>query len=167
MAKRSTTEIIENFKQDYILLKNEGIAHGEIAEKMKVEGANLSSYVNGAKRPGAIVLGRFYAAFRSQLYSLRSASVPSNPDAGLPSDPDRPSEQAIPPEALPGSLTGDGSERSLNPSDEHEDHIQTLKSNNKELHLHLGSVIKNNEILAISNQKLVESLLARLDQPNK
>ena len=44
--------------------------------------------------------------------------------------------------------------------DQRDDHIRTLKQNNEDLRNYLALVVKNNELLVLSNQKLAEAQVA-------
>lgn len=160
MGKRARPELIEKFRKDIILLKENGIALKDIAEEMKVDEGNLSSYSNGPKKPGEDFLVRFYSIFQARIYNL----------GGDSSNPGGPPGGAVPNSSSDQPPNADDSAQAFNRPDDRDDHIQTLKLNNGDLRTYLGTVIKNNEILTLNNQKLVDaqlSLIARLDQPNK
>jgi|ERR1700744_6189059 len=147
MGKKSNTQRILEFRRDIALLRKKYTQH-VIAEKIDTDSGNLSNYIRGAKNPGVDFLDKFYSIFAAEIKELTDDFHLSNPD--------------------PLAIVEEPPQSYMRP-DERDDHIQTLKLNNEDLRNHLGTVIKSNEILVLSNQKLVEaqlSLIARLDRPN-
>jgi hypothetical protein len=148
MGKKSDKQRILQFRRDITILRERYTQH-VVAEKMDTDSGNLSNYIRGHKNPGEDFLDKFYSIFAAEIKEL----------AGnfnlIYQDPLSVVEE--PPQAY-------------SRPDDRDDHIKTLKQNNEDLRSHLGTVIKSNEILALSNQKLVEaqlSLIARLDRSNR
>lgn len=144
MGKKSTKQRIEQFRRDIALLKKK-YPQNVIAERMEIDSGNLSNYRRGSKNPGEDFLNKFYSIFATEIQEL-SISY-EIPDQNYSSSVEELSQEYA-------------------RSDERDDHIRTLKLNNEDLRSYLSSVVKSNEILALSNQKLADaqlSLLARLD----
>jgi hypothetical protein len=145
MGRKSNIQRIQQFRRDIMLLRNK-YAQYVIAERMGTDSGNLSSYSRGLKNPGEDFLDKFYSTFASEIQILTEAYPTFEQD--LHFRPEESSQEYIRP-------------------DDRDDHIRTLKQNNEDLRNYLGLVVKNNELLVLSNQKLAEtqlSLIAHLDR---
>jgi transcriptional regulator with XRE-family HTH domain len=147
MGKKSNKQRIEQFRLDIALLRKK-YTQIVIAKRMGTDSGNLSNYSRGHKTPGEDFLDKFYFIFTAEIQEL-VIDYPIS-DRG------------------PSLVTGESSQEYAR-LDERDDHIRTLKLNNDDLRSYLSSVVKSNEILALSNQKLADaqiSLIARLDKLN-
>jgi transcriptional regulator with XRE-family HTH domain len=145
MGKKSNKQRIQQFQRDFGLLRKKH-ALNMLAERMGTDSGNLSNYSRGAKNPGEDFLDKFYTIFATEIQEMAEAYANSEQDLHLRSE-DPPQEYARP--------------------DDRDDHIRTLKLNNEDLRNYLALVVKNNELLVLSNQKLAEaqlSLIARLEK---
>jgi transcriptional regulator with XRE-family HTH domain len=142
MGKKSNKQRIEQFHRDFVLLRKK-YALNVVAERMGSDPGNLSNYSRGAKNPGEDFLDKFYSNFATEIRELADSYSSSVQDQPYVSE-DLPQEYVRP--------------------DHRDDHIRTLKQNNEDLRNYLALVIKNNELLVISNQKLVEAQLALIAQ---
>ena len=148
MGKKSNKQRIEQFRQDMALLRKRH-TQNVIAKRMGTDSGNLSSYSRGHKNPGEDFLDKFYFIFAAEIKELAIGYLISDHEPSL--------------------VTGEEPQEYARP-DDRDDHIRTLKLNNEDLRSYLSSVVKSNEILALSNQKLADaqlSLIARLDKPNR
>jgi transcriptional regulator with XRE-family HTH domain len=144
MAKKSNKQRIQQFQRDFVLLRKK-YALNVMAERMGTDPGNLSNYSRGAKNPGEDFLDKFYSIFATEIQGLADTYDTSDQGQHVAGDP--PQEYIRP--------------------DDRDDHIRTLKLNNEDLRSYLGLVVKNNELLVLSNQKLAEaqlSLIARLER---
>jgi len=145
MGRKSNKQRIQQFRRDVVLLRKK-YAQYVIAERMGTDSGNLSSYSRGPKNPGEDFLDKFYSIFATEIQELADAYANSEEDQHFKSG-----------EPL----------QEYNRPDDRDDHIRTLKQNNEDLRGYLSLVVKNNELLVHSNQKLTEaqlSLIARLDR---
>jgi transcriptional regulator with XRE-family HTH domain len=147
MGKKSNKQRIEQFHLDVLLLRKK-YTQNDIAKRLGTDPGNLSSYSRGHKNPGEDFLDKFYFIFAAEIKKLAIEYPISDQEPSL--------------------VTGEEPQEYARP-DHRDDHIRTLKLNNDDLRNYLNSVVKSNEILALSNQKLADaqvSLIARLDKLN-
>jgi transcriptional regulator with XRE-family HTH domain len=147
MGKKSNKQRIAQFRRDVVLLRKRH-TQNVMAERMGTDSGNLSNYSRGHKAPGEDFLDKFYSIFAAEIQELAIVYPISDQEPSLATG-EEPQEYARP--------------------DDRDDHIRTLKLNNDDLRSYLSSVVKSNEILALSNQKLADaqlSLIARLDKFN-
>jgi transcriptional regulator with XRE-family HTH domain len=145
MGKKSNQQRVLQFRRDITLLKKR-YTQNVIADRIGIDSGNLSSYSRGHKNPGEDFLDKFYTIFAPEI--LESAENSDTSD-----------QQPF--------LTVNEPPHEYNRPDDRNDHIRTLKLTNEDLRRYLDSVVKSNEILALSNQKLADaqfSLIARLDK---
>jgi len=145
MGKKSNQQRVLQFRRDIALLKKR-YTQNVIADRVGIDSGNLSNYSRGHKNPGEDFLDKFYTIFAPEI--LESADNFDTSD-----------QQPF--------LIVNEPPQEYNRPDDRNDHIRTLKLNNEDLRRYLDSVIKSNEILALSNQKLADaqfSLIARLDK---
>ena len=143
MGRKSNKERIQRFQRDVALLRTK-YAQNVIAERMGTDSGNLSNYSRGSKNPGEDFLDKFYSVFAAEI--PEPANDFSREDHGPVFTVEEPIQEFKRP-------------------DDRDDHIQTLKLNNEDLRIHLTTIIRNNEILVLSNQKLVDAqmtLMVRL-----
>ena len=146
---------LEQFRLDFSLLKTRYL-NGEIAKKLDIGSTNLSSYYTGGKNPGEGFLKKFYLVFAEEINEIKKSGYQSEPESFSTRESDSSSEE---------------SDYEYAQTDKQADHIHTLKINNRDLRDKMGKVIESNqilarstEILAINNQKLVETHISILDQ---
>jgi transcriptional regulator with XRE-family HTH domain len=142
MGKKSTPGRVRQFRRDFALLR-EKYALNLIAEKIGVNPGNLSNYSRGSKTPGEDFLDRFYSIFAADIQELtKDFSLGGHGPVFAAEEPTQ----------------------AYLHRDDRDDHIQTLKLNNEDLRTYLGTIVKSNEILALSYQKLADALIDRLDK---
>ena len=135
MGRKSNKHRIQQFRRDVALLRKK-YAQYVIAERMGTDTGNLSSYSRGPKNPGEDFLDKFYSIFATEIQELAEAYPNSEQDQHF--------------------RLGEPPQEYIRP-DDRDDHIRTLKQNNEDLRSYLALVVKNNELLVLTNQKLVEA----------
>jgi transcriptional regulator with XRE-family HTH domain len=138
MVKKSNNQRIQQFRRDVRLLRKKYTQY-VMAERLGMDSGNLSNYSRGGKNPGEDFLDKFYSIFAAEIRQLADSYNSSIQDQPQVSE-DLPQEYVRP--------------------DQRDDHIRTLKQNNEDLRNYLALVVKNNELLVLSNQKLAEAQVA-------
>ena len=142
MGKKSNNQRIQQFRRDVRLLRKK-YTQNVMAERMGSDPGNFSHYSRGAKNPGEDFLDKFYANFATEIRELAASYNSSVHEQPYVSE-DLPQEYVRP--------------------DHRDDHIRTLKQNNEDLRNYLALIVKNNELLVQSNQKLAEAQLTLIAQ---
>ena len=173
MAKRASRQRLIQFRNDLRLLRQR-YSNNEIAARLGIDPANLSSYATGAKNPSEETIDSFYKEYLDEI---------KNMDYQYPPDD---AEQASADEGSSKyQRTNSADHQYGNARDTHDhrdDHIQTLKKMNEQLmasnrtsERHTGDAlaiaaeavrttsdeVKNTTRLTITNQRLVGLLLSR------
>ena len=164
MSKRAKQEKLEKFRADLQLLKKI-YPNAEIAQKLGVDPANLSSYGTGSKKPGEAFLNTFYMNFSKEINeqndNQQSPSVPYDHESELRTL----QEAAI---------------KCLRANELHE-HKLTLKDNNTHLLGYVNKALEitkslvdvqkqmaeSSHILIKSNEKMVNHCFPDGGQPQK
>ncbi|HVS96053.1 MAG TPA: helix-turn-helix transcriptional regulator [Puia sp.] len=175
MAKRASKQGLIQFRNDLGLLKQR-YSNNEIAARLGINPANLSSYATGAKNPSQATIDNFYKEFGEEIKNMDYQHSPDDEQQSFAADSQDSSKYQRTNSA--DHQYGNGRET----HDHRDDHIQTLKKMNDHLiaanrtsERHTGDAlaiaadavrttadeVKNTTRLTITNQRLVGFVLSR------
>ena len=164
MAKRAKQEKLKKFREDLQLVKKI-YPNLEIAQKLNVDPANLSSYGTGSKNPGETFLNTFYMNFSDEINEQNDKQQAASVPYDLESELKTVQEAAI----------------KYLPNNELQEHKTTLKENNTHLLGYVNRALditqtmvdvqkqmaESSHILIKSNEKMVNYYFTDGGQPKK
>jgi hypothetical protein len=164
MSKKASQENLKKFREDLQLVKKI-YPNVEIAQKLNIDPANLSSFSTGSKNPGESFLNTFYMNFSTEINEQndkqQAASVPYDHESEL---------KAVQEAAI-----------KYLPNNELQEHKTTLKENNTHLFGYVNRALditqsmvavqkqmaESSHILIKSNEKMVNFYFPDGGQPPK
>ena len=151
MAKRASEQRILQFREDIRNLRKR-YSNGELAQRLNMDPANLSSYYSGrSKNPGADFLEKFYKTLKNEMEEIKNEQ--NSPRENPPYDP----------KPLPSWKTEDPA-TIYQLYHDREDHMSTLKmqtshlqKSNDRLEEDLRIALENDNLHAKNYEKLISN----------